>query len=117
MAKQLNVKANEGSTFIVQFQFFVRDADGVESSMVPNPGLSWTLSDENGTPVNSRLAVPIDPPASTIFVVLSGDDLALDANYPAKRFLVVEGTFNSEYGLDLPFNHEVSFFIDNLEGV
>lgn len=104
----LSDHAKEKSTFIPVVTF--RDPD--EQLVVPNSGLTWTLTDVEGNVINSRQAVPITA-ASVVNVVLSGNDLVIRAN--SELILLVEGTFNSvTYGNNLPIKDEIRFIVDNL---
>ena len=69
MATTLEVKALEDSTYVVTAAF--TDEDG--SAVVPNT-VTWSLKDKSGTVVNERTAVD-ETPASSVDIVLSGDDL------------------------------------------
>lgn len=81
-----------GTTVVVTFT--LTDEDG--SAVTPNEA-SWSLYSERGV-VNSREDVAITSLASSMDVVLSGDDLTAGLTY-----FVVEGTYDSDVGTDLPF--------------
>lgn len=100
--------AKEKGTFIIPVTF--RDPD--QALVVPNAGLTWTLTDIGGSVINNRSAQPITA-ASIVNVVLSGDDLVIRANN--ELVLLIEGTFNSAtYGNNLPLKDEVHFYVDDL---
>lgn len=100
--------AKEKGTFIIPVIF--RDPDLALVS--PNAGLTWTLTDIGGAVINSRSTVAITA-ASTVNIILSGNDLVIRANN--ELVVLVEGTFNSvTYGNNLPIKDEVHFFVDDL---
>jgi len=116
MSNKIDLKAQEGSTFIVTLSFYVKKSDGTPlDPVVPNADLTWTLKDEDGGVVNNKSNVPLAP-NQTVTVVLSGDDLALIGDYPEKRFLTIKGTFDSIYGSNLPLVDETVFQVENLLG-
>ena len=114
MASKLSEKAMEGSTFGIKADFVVRSSEGV-TPVVPNSGLTWDLRDKDGAIVNSKEDQPLTP-AESVYIVLSGNDLALSGGHPVERFVTIKGTFNSVLGNDLPLIDEVSFQIKNLVG-
>ena len=116
MTTKLRIKAKEGSTFGIRADFIEKTTDDQDGSpIIPNDGLTWSLSEKNGTPVNNRIDVPLSSAASVI-IVLSGDDLALPGGYPVRRYVTIEGTYNSLLGSELALKDEVSFQIENLVG-
>lgn len=109
----LETPAIEQSTYAIDVSF--TDENGVP--LTPNSGLTWSLVDTLGVIVNSRQDVAIAA-ASTITVVLSGNDLALSSTLLSTwRKLLVEGTYNSSLGSNLPLRQEVTFNIEPLAGV
>lgn len=104
-------KAIEKSTFAVDASFF----DETDTPVVPNSGLTWTLTTGAGTVINSRTSVSITP-ATTVTIVLSGNDLALSTtgNDNGERVITIQGTYNSSLGSNLPIKDEVKFFIQSL---
>lgn len=115
MPTKLSDKAEERSSFTIRASFYEKLPDGTKNSVVPNSGLKWSLRDKDGNPINSRTDVSISP-AAYVDIVLSGDDLAVPGNYPVKRYLTVEGTYNGVAGNNLPIVNEVIFQIYNLVG-
>lgn len=112
----LTQHAQEGSSFAVVANFVQRYSSGApDQPITPNDGLAWSLFRENGTIVNNRESVPIGA-ASSVTIVLYGADLALLGGYPEKRFLVLEGTYDSLLGNNLPIRVEISFLVENLMG-
>ena len=108
----LTVHAIEKSTYIVTATF--RDEDGV--LVVPN-AITWTLTDEVGTVINSRIDVVVTPPMTTIYIVLQGLDLAMQTLETAGtvgRIVTVNADYNSTLGSNLPLKGEVRFYVDNL---
>ena len=101
----LSTKAVEKSTYVIAIAF--TDADG--TPVVPN-SITWTLTDSSGNVVNSRSAVVVSP-ASSIDVVLSGDDLAIQRPSILGRILTLEWVYDSSYGNNLPGKNEVTFDI------
>lgn len=117
MASKLSLKAREGSTFGIVAEFFERTTEDQEGTpIIPNEGLTWSLTDEDGNPVNDRTKEPLES-AATVVIVLSGGDLALVNDYPVLRYVTIEGTYNSLLGTNLALIDEVSFQIENLSGV
>ena len=114
MPTKLSEKAVEGSTFGIKADFIVKLPEG-DTPVVPNSPLTWDLRDKDGTIVNSKEDEPLTP-ATSVYVILSGNDLALSDNHPVERFVTIKGTFNSILGNDLPLIDEVSFQIKNLVG-
>lgn len=110
-ATKLTTEAIEGGTYAVTFTF--RDEEG---QPVTPTGLTWTLKRGDGTVINNREDVAIASDSS-ITVVLSGSDLALDGyKDTGRRFLLVQGEYDSTLGSNLPIRDEVSFIIRNLVG-
>lgn len=111
MPTTLTTHAVEESTFIITASFTDEDGNAVTPST-----LKWTLTDDAGNVINSREDVSIAP-ASSVDIVLSGDDLALSGYGPAFRILTIEGTYSSDAGSDLPLKDSVKFVVDNLVAV
>jgi hypothetical protein len=112
MATQLTETATEGSTFAVQVAFTNEDGDAVTPSAI-----TWTLTDLAGTVVNSRSDVSVGSPASTINIVLSGNDLLLTGYVGEVRVLTVEATYTSALGSGLPLKEAARFMIEPLVAV
>jgi hypothetical protein len=67
--------------------------------------------------INSRTKVSVTP-ASTVYIVLQGDDLALSGtSVSAIREVRVSGSYDSAHGNNLPYNRAVRFEILNMLGV
>src|SRR5688572_765052 len=98
---------------------------GVEVSLFDTDGVTpytpltvaWRLTDQNGTVINERDAEALTP-AEEVTVVLSGDDLAYDAEVSgARRQLIVYGTYDSEtLGNGVPFVHLITFQVIPIKG-
>lgn len=109
MPTELAIHAIERSTIGIRAQF----TDEVGSAMVPLT-LAWTLTDENGAVVNSRSGVSVTP-ASTVVIVLTNLDLSLASPLSGTtRYLLIEGTYNSDLGTGLSLRDQVAFEIDDL---
>lgn len=100
----------ERSTRIVTVDLVDEDGNAVTPKSA-----NFTLTDGNGALVNSRDAVPITPLASTLNVVLEGDDLVAGATLEERtRCVVIEGTYDSSHGSDLPINSACKFLVIDL---
>lgn len=105
------IKAIEKSTYVITVSF--TDENG--AAVTPDAGLNWSLTDMNGNYINSRQDVVISP-ATSVNVVLSGDDLKLTgAKDSGRRVLTVQGTYDSTLGSDLPLKGETQFDITDLD--
>ena len=105
--------ANEEGTFIISCAF--TDDDGI--AMTPKT-LKWTLVDDLGKVINEREQVEVSSLSTSVDIVLSGDDLGAKVSENTKyfkRFLVVEATYASKSGSDLPLKDEALFLIKNLK--
>ena len=107
----LSLVATEGSSYVVKLPF--KDEDGTAMAPV---SLTWTLAAEDGEVINSRYRQNVTPLATTVYIVLSGNDLQLidRRNTYENRILLLEGTYNSTYGTGLPFKKEILFRVRNL---
>ena len=108
----LTSRAAEESTFIVTAVF--KDEDG--DLVVPNAGtVIWSLTDKDGTIINSREDVS-ETSASTINIVLSGDDLALanQDNSEEERRVTIYAEYDSTLDNDLPIRGVAIFTVVNL---
>ena len=107
----LDELAEERSTYPIVVSFF----DEADQPMAPNV-LYWSLYKGRDKLVNNRYQVGITP-ASSVEIVLSGDDLALVRGETRQRTLLIEGTYDSDAGLGLPIRDAVRFTIKDLKGV
>ena len=105
--------ANEKGTAIVTCAFTDEDSNTVVPSSI-----TWTLVDKNQNIINSREQVSTSP-ASSIEIVLSGDDLKIterERNYgSADRYIVIEAVYDSGAGSNLPLKEQSYFEIENLK--
>lgn len=109
----LSTRAPEEGTYVITAAF----TDEAGAAVVPNAGLTWTLTDMLGVVVNSRSAVAIAS-ASSINIVLTNNDLAMSASYLGNmRVVTIQGTYNSSLGSNLPISKEVRFVIENFVAV
>lgn len=109
MPSTLSVHAVDRSTYVVTAAF--TDEDG--TAVVPT-SIIWTLS-ARGVVVNGREDVSVTPPASTIEIVLKGDDLAF-ADHKFRQ-VTIFAVYDSTLGTGLPLRDQVSFEIDDLQMV
>jgi len=102
--------AEEGSGAITMS---FTDEDG--AAVTPNE-VKWSLTDNDGTVINSRDQVS-ETPDTSVTILLSGDDLAFQSGETGnnvKRHLVIEATYNSDLGSDIPLKEDGIFYVDNL---
>lgn len=112
MPTTLSTKAVEGSTFVITAAF--TDEDGVTAA--PS-SITWTLTDAAGNVINSREDVAVATPASSIDIVLSGNDLPGVNAAENELRLVIEAVYSSDAGSDLPLVDEVAFRVASLPGI
>lgn len=110
----LTTRANEKSTYVITSAF----TDEKGAAVVPT-AITWTLASRSGTIINGRTQVAVAAPASSIDIVLSGLDLALQTGeeIQAVRILTVEATYASSLGEGLPLKDQCSFTVDDLKSV
>jgi hypothetical protein len=111
MGLKLSTVAVEESVYGIRVSFF--DSAGLAAT--PKT-LAWSLTDSGGAVVNDRKAVVISTPASTVTIVLKGDDLQMlgSAQNKEARLVIVEGTYDDAVlGMDCPIREEVSFLLEN----
>lgn len=111
---KLDDAAVEKSTLVINLRFTDED----DQAITPTAAY-WTLTDLDGTVINSRSGVTISSLATNVNVVLQGDDLQLtgsgtDAEY---REFSINATYNSSYGSGLPLRDKLKFPIKNIEAV
>lgn len=113
--KTVTDRLAEKSTGVFTCAF--KDEDG--QAITPTSA-TWTLTDTAGEVVNSRDEVAIVSLATSVDIVLSGDDLAISDGFEGsaeERILTVEAVYDSDLGSDLPVKAECRFFIDSLVAV
>lgn len=109
MPTELIIQAVERSTIAIRAQF----TDEAGDALVPVT-LAWTLTDADGTVVNARSAVSVTP-AATVVIVLTDADLSLAAPLAGTtRYLLIEGTYDSDLGTGLALRDQVAFTISDL---
>jgi len=113
MATELSVIAVEKSTYIVTAVF--KDENG---DLVIPLTVTWTLTDEDGTVINEREDA-VETPASTVNIVLTGDDLQFISSESggATRVVTVKATYDSTYGSGLHLKKAATFMIEDLIAV
>ena len=111
MGKMLSVRANEEGTIVITAA--VTDAAG--AAVAPTTML-YTLTDLDGTVINSVEDENIGTPEASEDIVLSGDDLPTDGS-DRELLLLVYGTYTSTEGAGLPFNEQVRFWVNDLKAV
>ena len=86
--------------------------DSTATLVVPD-SITWSLTNYDGTVINSRSAVAVAVPASSINIVVSGDDT--DFVDGQGRVLTVKAIYDSATdGNNLPLNEECKFEIEGL---
>jgi len=98
--------AIEESTFAATVVF--TDVDG--DSVTPD-SISWTLTNDAGTVINSREDVAIGSPAASVDITLQGDDLAMltGEGRTAMRYLTVDEVYDSDLADNLPGKQYAQF--------
>ena len=102
--------ATEGSAYPVTIAL----TDDAGGALIPDTA-TWTLTDLDGNVINSRNAVSLTP-ASSMTLVLSGDDLDVATGYEkAERALIIEGTYTDPtFGSGLDFRQEFRLTVEAL---
>ena len=106
-------KVIEKSTLAITLSTFV---DELNVATVRKT-LTWGLFDPNGNVINSHGAesLTVTDPVS---ILLKGDDLALgEATTNNKRYVLIQGTYDSDLGTDNPLIVQVDFEIQNVVGL
>lgn len=124
MAFELKTRATEQGTLILEGTATVGT-----SAVVPNGDVLWTLTKLDGTVINSRQDVSVTPSGSLITIALSDNDLQMFSDDPVqsvklgttvvrlkvgKRVLLVEFTYNSSVGNNLPVKDQVFFQVEEV---
>ena len=125
----LSTNASEEGTYAIdEIQFL--DSRDTPVIVIPETGsVTWCLTDKNGTIINSREDVPITS-ASSMTIVLSGDDLAISGNADKyvtrngviieqyQRHVLVQGLVDTVIGTETldntPVTKEFIFYIENI---
>jgi len=115
MSTILATHADEGGTYVVNIA--TTDENGAPKA--PET-LNWTLTDINGTIINSRSEVAISAPTASEDVVLSGADLAIqvgETETEVTRIFTVKGTYNSTLGVGLLLRGRCYIVLENYEAI
>jgi hypothetical protein len=107
----LRTIAEEEGTYIVDVSFL--DEDDLPVTPV---SINWTLTTLDGVIVNDRNKVDVAAPASTVALVLSGNDLKLLEHTTSFswRLLTIKASYNSDLAPGLPLHGAVRFKVRNL---
>lgn len=112
--QRLEEKATENSSYIIAVELYEKDsATDSRIPIIPNEGLVWHLKNAKGEIINERENQQL-PSDSVVYIPLSGNDLALNAAYPALRYVELAGTYDSIYGTNLRIRLQIEFLIENL---
>ena len=103
--------AIQGSTYVAVITF----KDEAGDAMTP-VSAEWSLYDEKGEIVNSKSQVPIVV-ASTVNIVLSGDDIPYDPATSRALVLSIAAVYDGDYGNNLPLNQEFLIPVEPIIGV
>lgn len=107
----LTEEAVEESTLVVSVTFL----DEADEEITPL-SVDWTLTDRYGVVVNERDGVSVTP-ATTVTLLLTGDDLMLLGEMDSgQRLLLVEATY-SGHGATVNLREEIEFTVRALTGV
>lgn len=104
------VQPGEESSAVVTVDFF----DERGNAWTPKT-VTWTLTDDLSHVINNRSAVEVTP-APQLKIVLSGNDLAIQTGGIYRAFLI-EATYDSTLGTNLPLRRQMKFVIKNWLGV
>jgi len=111
MPLYIEEEAFENSTFILEVSFF----DESEESVMPK-SVVWSLTDIPGNLINNRDEV-IETPSTTIYITLSGDDLAIEDDSDVVRVITIKAIYDSDIGTDLPLIEDYRFKINNVRAI
>lgn len=90
--------------------------DETGAAVTPS-AMTWTLTDRAGDVVNSRSAVSVTP-GTSVAIVLSGADLQIGPTFhDNRRELLIEYTYSSSAGSNLPGGYVVRFEIEPASGI
>ena len=114
--------AQEKSTYVVSFTF----VDEAQNPVTPS-SVSWSLTNGAGVIMNN-LSGQSETPATTINVVLKGDDLQVGTAESTlkkvgnrnlvRRHFIVEASYDSvTYGSGLPLTGEAVFYLEDLKKI
>jgi hypothetical protein len=114
MPTELTSNAVEQSTFAISAAF--TDDEGV--AVIPT-SITWTLCNDWGAIIDSLENKAVETPASSITIILRGDNLKIldQENDFETRFLEISALYNSDLGDDLPLNDRAEFKVVNLRSI
>lgn len=116
MATEITTNAIEKSTYVISVSFTDED----DQAVIPDT-IVWSLTNDSGDVINSRDQVSVTTTAATVEITLSGNDLAMqtaEVGFPTvRRRIIIEATYDSSLGNDLPLKSEAIFLIENLTKV
>lgn len=113
MSLKLRLLATEKSSYILEITFELLSRSNVRSGLIPNSDITWTLCDQNKTVINNKENITL-PNDNIIYIILSGEDLCLDG-YPARRLVIIEGTYNNLNLSNIPFYEEIEFIVEDVK--
>ena len=109
MPTTLTTKAVRGSSYAINS--VCKDEDG---TVVTPDSAEYTLTDANGTVINSLSGVSMTP-SESMDVMLSGDDLEFETaekgTYQVTRIFTVTAQYDSDIENDLPLIDSCTFYI------
>lgn len=104
----LTTPANEQGVYWITVGYLDED----NNAMAPDTA-TWTLTDLEGSVINTREDEEIETPTTEDTIELSGLDLAVDGNDIVQRLVTIEGTYTSEtFGASKPFKIQIKFPIE-----
>jgi len=108
-------EAVEESTIVITAAFTDEEGDAV----IPTEA-TWTLTNDDGDVVDTRERIAITP-ASSVNVVLKGDNLQILSEESGDRFatrrFLIEALYSSSLGTGLPLKDSCTFPVRNLKYV
>lgn len=108
----LTTKAEEGSTYVITATYYDEDDNAVTPDSV-----AWTLTDGDGTVVNSRENEAIAVPSTSNDIVLGADDLRCSSGRDETRVLILEYVYDSSAGSNLTGTAQASFIVQKIQTV
>lgn len=109
----LTTEAMEEGSYFITVAFYDED----DNAETPNADtIKWTLTDSDGTVINSRHNVS-ETSGTSVVIELEGNDLAIQSGETApivRRRVTVLWEYDSDLGNDKPAKAEVIFPLRNL---
>jgi hypothetical protein len=111
MPQYLEEDAIEKSSYVIEVEWFDDDGDAVAPTSA-----TWTLTDGLGNVINSRSTVSILSLSTLNYIVLSGNDLAMQSGESGRtqRICLIEALYNSDKGNDLALKDVGIFYVVDL---